>query len=161
VNINSASREELQQAFQVDGERAEYLVRKRKELGGFDNWEQVKEVVPSFDDKMVENLQQAGLTLSDGSNRDRSGGDGAASRRSDHESSGRRNLRDVNEATAEDFERVFQVDGERARYLVQRRQELGGFSSWEQIKQEVPSFEDKMIQHLEEAGFTMRHSRKE
>jgi DNA uptake protein ComE-like DNA-binding protein len=62
---------------------------------------------------------------------------------------------DINQANAEELQQAFQVDGERAEYLVNRRRELGGFSSWEQIKDEVPTFEDKMVQHLEQAGFTM------
>jgi DNA uptake protein ComE-like DNA-binding protein len=35
MDVNRASKEELQSAFEVDGQRAEYIVRKRKELGGF------------------------------------------------------------------------------------------------------------------------------
>jgi DNA uptake protein ComE-like DNA-binding protein len=48
MNINAASREQLREAFQVDGQRAEYIIEKRKELGGVSSWEQFKKVVPGF-----------------------------------------------------------------------------------------------------------------
>jgi DNA uptake protein ComE-like DNA-binding protein len=59
---------------------------------------------------------------------------------------------DLNTASAEDLEHVFQIDGERARYLVQARTRLGGFTSWNQIKEQVPSFDDGMIENLKKAG---------
>lgn len=65
MNINDASREELKRAFQVDDQRAEQIVRKREQLGGFKSWEQFKSEVPGFEDKMIENLQRAGLTLTE------------------------------------------------------------------------------------------------
>lgn len=62
MDINNASVEELEQAFQVDGTRARYLAERRRELGGFRSWEDVKHVA-GFEDKMVENLKAAGLTI--------------------------------------------------------------------------------------------------
>jgi DNA uptake protein ComE-like DNA-binding protein len=50
---------------------------------------------------------------------------------------------DINEASAEQLENAFQVDGVRARYIVDRRDKRGPFQSWEDVKQ-VPGFEDKM-----------------
>jgi hypothetical protein len=51
---------------------------------------------------------------------------------------------DINKASAEQLEQAFQVDGTRARYLVERRNAMGGFQSWEDVKR-VPGFEDKII----------------
>jgi DNA uptake protein ComE-like DNA-binding protein len=164
ISTSTVRAAKLQEAFQVDGQRAEYIVRKREELGGFESWDQFKQVVPGFEDKMVENLESAGLTLNarseshtnrrpEAHSRSRSEGSEHANN-SQHSNSSK--LRDINEASAEELRRAFQVDGERAEYLVRKRQQLGGFSSWDQIKTEVPSFEDKMIRHLEEAGFTLK-----
>ncbi len=63
MDINRASAEELERTFEVDGERARYIIDKRNQMGGFDSWEQIKELVPNIDEKMVENLRAAGLTL--------------------------------------------------------------------------------------------------
>ncbi len=49
------------------------------------------------------------------------------------------------------------MDGTRARYLVEARNRLGGFRSWDQVKQEVPSFEDGMIRNLQQAGARIGH----
>ena len=59
---------------------------------------------------------------------------------------------DVNSASAEQREKVFQTDGERARYLIDARNRLGAFKSWEEIKSEVPSFDDGMIENMKQAG---------
>ena len=173
LNINSASREELQQAFEVDGQRAEYIVQKRNELGGFESWEQFKKVVPGFEDKMVENLERAGVTL--GGRHSKATGSREADSSTgneSHQKNGRQHsiaqpnreakssARDINEASEEDLQRVFQIDGERAHYLVQKRNEMGGFQSWDDIKREVPSFEDKMIENLEKAGFRLNRGDK-
>ncbi len=64
TDINRASAEELETAFEVDGTRARYIVDYREKHGPFRNWEDVKQV-PGFEDRMVENLQAAGLTLSE------------------------------------------------------------------------------------------------
>lgn len=40
----------------------------------------------------------------------------------------------MNDASEEDLERVFQMDGERARYLIDTRNRLGRFTSWEQCR---------------------------
>jgi DNA uptake protein ComE-like DNA-binding protein len=145
MDINRATKEQLEEAFQLDGQRAEYLVLTRQQLGGFKSWDQIKDEVPSFEDKMVANLQAAGLTLG-GQRYQRKPRDGGG---------GRNGLRDLNEASAAELEQAFQLDGQRAEYLVQKRQQLGGFKSWDQIKDEVPSFEEKMVEHLREAGFTL------
>ncbi|MCU1292993.1 MAG: hypothetical protein JWP08_1843 [Bryobacterales bacterium] len=44
------------------------------------------------------------------------------------------------------------MDGERARYLIETRDRLGGFESWEQLKEEAPSFAEGMVPNLQEAG---------
>jgi DNA uptake protein ComE-like DNA-binding protein len=155
MNINEASHEDLIKAFQVDGQRAEYIIRKRDELGGFESWEQFKREVPGFEDKMVENLEQAGLevgrdTQAAGAGRDH----GAATWKE------QRGRRDINDATREELKDAFQVDGVRAEYIIRKRDELGGFESWEQFKREVPGFEDKMVENLEQAGLTLSPRRK-
>jgi competence ComEA-like helix-hairpin-helix protein len=61
---------------------------------------------------------------------------------------------DINTATAQELERVGQIDGARAQYLVDYRERQGRFSTWEQVKQ-VPSYEDGMIERLQKAGFTV------
>jgi DNA uptake protein ComE-like DNA-binding protein len=159
MDINKASREELQRAFEVDGERAQYIVERRNQLGGFESWDQIKEVVPSIEDKMVENLRAAGLTIgprgsrAEDRNRQR-GGESDSQPSSEHRTSASQSTeRDVNTVSREELEEVCQIDGERADYFLQTRRELGGFSSWEEIKEKVPSFEDGMIERLRNAGF--------
>lgn len=159
MDINKANPQELQEAFQVDGQRAEYIVHKREELGGFTSWEQFKQVVPGFEDKMVENLQHAGLTLNarSGQRQDHARETSHSSKQheSDRSDANRKRRKlDVNRATADQLKEAFQVDGERAEYIVSKRKELGGFKSWEQFKEVVPSFEDKMVENLEDSGFT-------
>ena len=130
----------------MDGTRARYLIEQRNKLGSFTSWEQVKQV-PGFEDKMVENLRNAGLTIGTGSRGDEmSGADG----RRENSRSGRGF--DLNSASAEDLDRVFQIDGERASYLLDARKRLGKFTSWEQVKSEVPSFDDGMIENLKKSG---------
>jgi DNA uptake protein ComE-like DNA-binding protein len=132
MDINKASAEQLESAFQVDGTRARYLVEHRRKSGPFKNWDEVKQV-PGFEDKMVENLLEAGLTI--GATTDKG--------------------LDVNAASIEDLESVFQMDGERARYLIETRNRLGGFESWEQLKEEAPSFAEGMVQNLQQTGATI------
>lgn len=47
------------------------------------------------------------------------------------------------------------MDGIRAQYLIEARNRVGGFRSWEQLKQEAPSFEEGMVQNLQQAGATL------
>jgi hypothetical protein len=47
---------------------------------------------------------------------------------------------------------VFQIDGERARYLVETRERLGGFRSWDELTREAPSFDEDMVENLKSAG---------
>jgi len=42
---------------------------------------------------------------------------------------------------------------ESARYLIEARNRLGGFKSWDEVKREALSFEDGMVEHLKDAGF--------
>ena len=173
MNINKASAQELENTFQLDGTRARYLEDYRSKHGEFASWDQVKQV-PSFDDGMINNLRAAGLTLgpdthSEKSSRSGDGGSDApsrgrqqssstdtktgsqsASQRGSSRSSGHR---DLNDASEEELQRAGQLDGQRSRYLVDARNRLGRFTSWEQVKQEVPSFEDRMIERLQQAGF--------
>ncbi len=61
-NINSADLTELAHAFQVSTERAQAILKKREELGGFKSWEEIKRV-PGISEGIVENLQGAGFGL--------------------------------------------------------------------------------------------------
>lgn len=145
MDINKASAEELQNAFQVDGARARYIVEHRDKIGPFRSWEDVKHV-PGFEDKMVDNLRAAGLTL----------GRSRESRSLEEVTSGAQTEkagRDLNSASLDDLEAVSQIDGERARYLIEARTRLGGFKSWDDVKREASSFEDGMVEHLKDAGF--------
>jgi DNA uptake protein ComE-like DNA-binding protein len=156
MDINKATKEQLENAFQVDGTRAEYLVDYRSRSGGFKSWDEVKQV-PGFEHKMVENLRRAGLTIGSEGNgqtaRERSETQESRSTSAGTKSS-RSNL-DINSASAEQLESVFEMDGERARYLIQTRDRLGGFESWDQVKREAPSFDDGMIRNLQQAGATI------
>ena len=62
-DLNTASREELEVICQIDGQRAEYFVEKRRELGGYSSWEQIKEKVSSFDGGTIKRLKKAGFSL--------------------------------------------------------------------------------------------------
>jgi DNA uptake protein ComE-like DNA-binding protein len=163
MDINKASTEELQRAFEVDGERARYIVDKRDQLGGFESWEQIKEVVPSIEDRMVENLKTAGITIGSKSGHRRTErmegvqATSSSARRNDGEI---RDTKDLNGVSREQLEEVCQIDGERADYFLEKRRELGGFRSWEQIKESVPSFEDGMIERLKNAGFRIGNDSK-
>jgi competence ComEA-like helix-hairpin-helix protein len=155
MDINKASAEELEQAFEVDGTRARYLVDYRNKNGGFRSWDDVKKV-PGFEDKMVENLRTAGLTLSGADSHSQqklsnTRGSDAQARR-EGEGNETRGGFDVNTASPEQLQSVAQIDGERASYFIEARRRVGRFESWEQIKREAPSFEDGMIERLKQAG---------
>ena len=152
MDINKASAEQLESAFQVDGVRARYIVERRDKLGPFHSWEDVKQV-PGFEDKMVENLQSAGLTIGKGETPPSH--EQASSEREMQASAGRShsNQLNINSASAEELERVSQLDGERARYLIEARDRIGGFKSWDDVKREAPSFEEGMVDRLKGSGF--------
>src|SRR5579884_4223547 len=99
MDINKATPEELEKAFQVDGIRAGYIIERRDKQGPFRSWEEVKQV-PGFEDRMVENLRAAGLTLGSGqgeSNRKQEGQDQSRSRNAGG--------LDINSASAEELQR--------------------------------------------------------
>src|SRR5438270_12750544 len=62
MDINKASAQDLENTLQLDGTRARYLEEYRNRIGEFTSWEQIR-AVPSFDDGMIKNLKDAGLTL--------------------------------------------------------------------------------------------------
>lgn len=134
---------------------AEYLIERRRQLGGFKSWDDVKHV-PGFEDKMVENLQAAGLSI--GSQRTGTSPSGAGEKREDRtteRSTRPSRARELNSASAEDLQNAAQLDGQRAEYLIEARNRLGGFKSWDEVKREVPSFEDGMVENLQRAGFSL------
>jgi|SRR5579884_2315771 len=145
MDINKATAEELEKTFQVDGTRARYLVERRQKIGPFKSWDDVKNV-PSFEDRMVENLRAAGLTLggSDDDKRQRR----ETKPRDDERAGGL----DINSASAEELQRVFELDGVRAGYLIETRNRIGGFKSWDELRREAPSFDDGMVENLRKAG---------
>src|SRR5436305_11261305 len=123
MDINKASAEELENAFQVDGTRARYIVEHRQKQGSFKSWEDVKQV-PGFEDKMVDNLRAAGLTLGKSERDHPAEHTSQASRESETQASARTTRAkgiDLNSATPEELERGSQLDGERARYLSEAR----------------------------------------
>lgn len=61
---------------------------------------------------------------------------------------------DLNKATLEELERTPQMDSKRAQALISKREELGGFKSWEDVEA-VPGFSTGMIQNLKDANFTL------
>lgn len=136
------------------------LPPKNSKNGPFQSWDDVKQV-PGFEDRIVENLQQAGLTIGHERTTD-SRNETPPEGRSEHRRSGGESERPGsgewrgggldNAASAEELERVFQIDGTRAGYLVEARKRIGGFKSWEDVKREVPSFEDGMVENLKQAG---------
>jgi competence ComEA-like helix-hairpin-helix protein len=64
---------------------------------------------------------------------------------------------DINKASADEFQRVSQVSEQGAQTIVQKREELGGFSSWEQMQQ-VTGISTMMIESLKDAGFYVTHA---
>ena len=157
MDINRASREDLERAFQVDGTRAQYLIDYRQKSGGFKSWDDVRQV-PGFEDRMVENLREAGLSIGRSTEGDEPRTSKARSGNSGDEKTQHRpnrSQRSLNDASAEELQHAAQLDGERARYLVSARDRVGGFRSWDDVKREVPSFEDGMVENLQKAGFLL------
>lgn len=64
---------------------------------------------------------------------------------------------DINKAGADEFQRVSQVSEQGAQIIIQKREELGGFSSWEQIQQ-VTGISNMMVESLKDAGFYVEHA---
>ncbi|WP_437752125.1 ComEA family DNA-binding protein [Sorangium sp. So ce1389] len=61
-------------------------------------------------------------------------------------------MSDINKASAAELQQALQVSEERAQMILARREELGGFSSWEEIQQ-VTGISDATVQSLKDAGF--------
>lgn len=61
--MNTVTREELEEVCQIDGERADYFLRARRDLGGFGSWGDIKDKVPSFDAGMIKRLKNAGYRV--------------------------------------------------------------------------------------------------
>ncbi|WP_437984362.1 ComEA family DNA-binding protein [Sorangium sp. So ce117] len=64
---------------------------------------------------------------------------------------------DINKASADEFQRVSQVSEQGAQIIVQKREQLGGFSSWEQMQQET-GISTMMVESLKDAGFYVTHA---
>ncbi|WP_437923630.1 helix-hairpin-helix domain-containing protein [Sorangium sp. So ce291] len=62
---------------------------------------------------------------------------------------------DINKANAAELQQAFQVSEECAQTILARREELGGFSSWEEIQQ-VTGISDATIESLKDGGFRIR-----
>lgn len=158
MDINKASAEDLERAFQIDGTRARYLIEHRNKSGAFKSWDDVKQI-EGFDEKLVEDLRAAGITI--GSSREPGEHHRSMPSKSngDHEPRSGASRLDINSASEEELQRVFQMDGQRARYLVETRQRLGQFHSWDELKREAPSFDDGMVENLKKAGATISSRR--
>ena len=62
---------------------------------------------------------------------------------------------DIDKASEERLRDIAQIDGARARYLVEDRHRRGRFESWDEVKQ-VRSYEDGMVDRLQRVA---AHSR--
>ncbi len=60
-NLNTASKEQLLQAAEIDEGRLHEFLEKRREKGGFTGWQQVRDNVPSFDEATIQRLKDAGF----------------------------------------------------------------------------------------------------
>jgi DNA uptake protein ComE-like DNA-binding protein len=58
---------------------------------------------------------------------------------------------DINRASLHTLEDIFH-SRERAQLIVNKRELLGDFKSWEDIKEKLPGFDDALIQRLRAAG---------
>lgn len=124
MDINQANRQQLEQAFQVSGERAEHILRKREQIGGFESWDQLKESVPGIDDKTVAHLQDAGLTLG------KSGGNGKGRAGAQEQGPGQRQERQqagskAQAGQAQDATAVLETDHQRVEALFADYQRAG------------------------------------
>ncbi|HKU28514.1 MAG TPA: helix-hairpin-helix domain-containing protein [Candidatus Sulfotelmatobacter sp.] len=61
---------------------------------------------------------------------------------------------DLNTAKKEDLMQVPDFNIGRIRRLMQTRERLGGFKTWDDVKK-APGFRDGMVRRLQEAGFTV------
>lgn len=59
IDLNTADREQLEQIGGIKGQRSEDILSNRP----FGSWEDLKNKVPGFSDKMVEDLKNAGATI--------------------------------------------------------------------------------------------------
>ncbi|WP_438014069.1 helix-hairpin-helix domain-containing protein [Sorangium sp. So ce315] len=59
---------------------------------------------------------------------------------------------DINKAGAEELRRALQVSEEHVRRILDRREQLGGFRSWEELKQ-VAGIDDVTVESLKDGGF--------
>lgn len=62
------------------------------------------------------------------------------------------NTMDINRASAEELQRALQVSEERAQKIIDKRAQLGGFSSWEELKQ-AAGIDDVTLESLKDGGF--------
>jgi competence ComEA-like helix-hairpin-helix protein len=60
----------------------------------------------------------------------------------------------INQADLDQLARAFQVSTEHAQAILQKRKELGGFKSWEDVQQ-VPGVSEGMVKDLKDAGATI------
>jgi competence ComEA-like helix-hairpin-helix protein len=64
-------------------------------------------------------------------------------------------LMDLNNATPEQISNAVPMIGkDKAQTLIDMRQKMGGFKSWDDVKK-VPGFSDEMVNGLRDAGMTV------
>jgi DNA uptake protein ComE-like DNA-binding protein len=61
--------------------------------------------------------------------------------------------RNMNTVSGEALQQVAQIDRQNVTDFVDKRREKGGFTSWQQIKDDVPGFDEVVISRLKQAGF--------
>jgi DNA uptake protein ComE-like DNA-binding protein len=62
-------------------------------------------------------------------------------------------IKNLNTASMEQLRLATGIDEEKLREFLEKRREKGGFTGWQQVKDDVPSFDETIIQRLREAGF--------
>lgn len=169
MDINVVTPEQLELAYEIDSTRAQAIIRRRDDLGGFTSWDQIERELESLlDQATLATMRQAGLTIGGGgrevrtddyrglvrerlrANADKNTSHGTHQMPSPHQPGGSARL-DLNQATADDLVRKFQVDTQRAESVIRTREELGRFTSWDQVKQ-VPGLGGQTVEELEQDG---------
>ncbi|HVN17633.1 MAG TPA: helix-hairpin-helix domain-containing protein [Dongiaceae bacterium] len=62
-------------------------------------------------------------------------------------------IKNLNTASKEQLRQAAHIGEDSLDEFLKKRREKGGFTGWQQVKDDVPSFDDATIQRLKEAGF--------
>jgi DNA uptake protein ComE-like DNA-binding protein len=65
---------------------------------------------------------------------------------------------DINRATLFELDRIFR-DRERAQQILNKRELVGDYKSWDDVRERLPGMTERLIQDVRNAGLTIgRHS---